>query len=77
MNITLNGLESPENILAYTDLYNILKVYEAESGTKARITLNFNSNMPVLADNQYYLTMFTESVSNVISPENANNKRFK
>lgn len=76
MNITLNGLESPENILAYTDVYNILKVYEAESGTKARITLTFNSNMPVLADNQYYLTMFTESVSNVISPENANNKRF-
>lgn len=76
MNITLNGLENPENILAYTDVYNILKVYEAESGTKARITLTFNSNMPVLADNQYYLTMFTESVSNVISPENANNKRF-
>lgn len=78
MNITLNGLNNPSSLLTFTDVPNILKVSENVSGSKARFIFEFTGNLQstVTADNQYYVTFLGETVSNVISPANSNNKRF-
>ena len=78
MNITLNGLSNPSSLLTFTDVHNILKVSENISGSKAQFTFQFTGNLAatVTADSQYYVTFLGETVSNVISPQNSNNKRF-
>lgn len=78
MNITLNGLNNPSSLLTFTDVHNILKVSENISGTKATFTFEFVGNLAstVTGDSQYYVTFLGETVSNVMSPSNSNNKRF-
>lgn len=78
MNITLNGLTNPSSLLTFTDVHNILKVSENISGSKAQMVFQFTGNLvaTVTADSQYYVTFLGETVSNVISPQNSNNKRF-
>lgn len=78
MNITLNGLTNPSSLLTFTDVHNILKVSENISGTKAHFTFEFIGNLAstVTGDSQYYVTFLGETVSNVVSPQNSNNKRF-
>lgn len=78
MNITYNNLSSPSNILTFTEVPNILKISENVTGTKCTIQFMMGDNLrqTVSADSQYYITLFGETVSNVMAPENANNKRF-
>ena len=78
MNITLNGLTNPSSLLTFTDVHNILKVSENISGTKAHFTFEFVGHLEttVTGDGQYYVTFLGETVSNVVSPQNSNNKRF-
>ena len=78
MNITLNGLSNPSSLLTFTDVHNILKVSENVSGTKATFTFEFVGHLEttVTGDSQYYVTFLGETVSNVVSPQNSNNKRF-
>ena len=78
MNITYNGLDNPNNLLTFTDVPNILKVNEEVLGTKATFTFQFDGNLrsTVTADSQYYVTFLGETVSNVMEPSNATNKRF-
>lgn len=78
MNITLNGLSNPSSLLTFTDVHNILKVSENISGTKAHFTFEFVGHLEttVTGDSQYYVTFLGETVSNVMSPSNSNNKRF-
>ena len=78
MNITYNGVESPSNILTFTEIPNILKVEEIQNGTKCAIQFFMGDGLrqTVTADSQYFITLFGETVTNVMSPSNANNKRF-
>lgn len=78
MNITYNGVESPSNILTFTEVPNILKISENVTGTKCAIQFFMGTGLrqTVSADSQYYITLFGETVTNVMSPSNANNKRF-
>lgn len=78
MNITLNGLSNPSSLLTFTDVHNILKVSENISGTKANFVFEFLGDLAstVTSDGQYYVTFLGETVSNVMSPSNSNNKRF-
>lgn len=78
MNITYNNLSSPSNILTFTEIPNILKISENVTGTKCTIQFMMGDNLrqTVSADSQYYITLFGETVSNVMSATEAINKRF-
>lgn len=78
MNITYNNLSSPSNILTFTEIPNILKISENVTGTKCTIQFMMGDNLrqTVSADSQYYITLFGETVSNVMSATEARNKRF-
>lgn len=78
MNITYNNLSSPSNILTFTEVPNILKISENVTGTKCNIQFIMGDNLrqTVSADSQYYITLFGETVSNVMSATEAINKRF-
>ena len=78
MNITYNNLSSPSNILTFTEVPNILKISENVTGTKCNIQFIMGDNLrqTVTADSQYYITLFGETVSNVMLATEAINKRF-
>ncbi len=78
MNITYNSLSSPSNILTFTEVPNILKISENVTGTKCTIQFSMSNGLrqTVTGDSQYYITLFGETISNVMAPESANNKRF-
>ena len=78
MNITYNNLSSPSNLLTFTEIPNILKISENVTGTKCTIQFMMGDNLrqTVSADSQYYITLFGETVSNVMSATEARNKRF-
>lgn len=78
MNITYNNLSSPSNILTFTEVPNILKISENVTGTKCTIQFMMGDNLrqTVSADSQYHITLFGETVSNVMSAAEARNKRF-
>ena len=78
MNITYNNLSSPSNLLTFTEVPNILKISENVTGTKCNIQFIMGDNLrqTVTADSQYYITLFGETVSNVMSATEAINKRF-
>ena len=83
--ITFNNIEENGqhdvvgNILTFTEIPNILKVEtDGSLGTQAVCILSFDGNLrsTVSADSQYYITILGETITNVMSPSDANNKRF-
>ena len=80
MTINYNNLSTSQlgGIVTFTDVPNILKVSEYITGTKAIFQFTFQSGLQstVTADSQYYVTFLSETVSNVMNPSNAKNKRF-
>ena len=76
--IYYNNVSSPSNMLTFTDIPNILKVSQPISGSKAVFYFDFEGNLQqsVTADSQYYVTFLGETVSNVMNPSDAKNKRF-
>ena len=78
MYISYNNISNPQDMLTFTDIPNILKLSESVVGTNAQIVFTFSGNLrqTVTADSQYYVTVLGESVSNVMTPMNAQNKRF-
>ena len=75
MNITYNNLSSPSNILTFTEVPNILKISENVTGTKCTIQFSMSNGLrqTVSADSQYYITLFRETITSVMSPENGYN----
>lgn len=79
MDLTFNGVYSPSSsILTFTDVPNILKVSENIGGNKGIFSFIFTGNLKgtVTSNGQYYVTFLDETVTNVMSPSNATNKRF-
>ena len=78
MNITYNGVETPSNMLTFTEIPNILKIEQLMSGTKCALQFFMGNGLrqTVTGDSQYYITLFGETVTNVMSPSDAKNKRF-
>ena len=78
MNITYNGVESPEKMVTFTEIPNILKLEEYIAGVKANVELEFEGDLraTVTADSQYYITFLGETITSVMNPSNNNNKRF-
>lgn len=81
MDITLNNLELPSNLITFTDVPNILKVVDSDGGSYATITFDVlgdfrtHSNTPYV-DGLYTITVLGETISNVVSYEDAVNKHF-
>ena len=77
-NITYNNIGSAANLLCFTDIPNILKVTSSSGGTKASYTLTFvgNLNGQTTMDGQWYITLFGDTVTNVLDASNAVNKNF-
>lgn len=78
MNITYNNISNPSNILTFTDVPNILKMKQTFSGRKGVFSFHFYSGLSsvVSVDGQFYATFMDETVTNVMDPSNAKNKRF-
>lgn len=78
MNITLNNLQNPSNIVCLTDIPNILKVEDSSGGTYTSITLILGNGLQSLTnrDGQWYITIFGESITNVLDSNMAVGKSF-
>ena len=78
MIITYNNITSPSDVLTFTGVPNILKISENVGGSKARFGFFIGNGLrsTVTGDSQYYVTFFGETITNVMNPSNANNKRF-
>lgn len=79
MTLTYNGLSNPRNLVTLSEVPSILKISEPLVGTYATITFTFSSayfQQSVTADSQYYLSLLGESITNVMEPSNATNRRF-
>lgn len=78
MDITYNNLYTPSNVLTFSDVPNILKLEETITGDKGSFSFIFSGNLQstVSADSQYSVTFLDETVTNVMNPKNAKNKRF-
>ncbi len=78
MDIKLNNLQNPSNIVCLTDIPNILKVEDSSGGTYTIYNLQFNSGLASLTtkDGQWYITLFNETITNVLDPNMAVGKNF-
>jgi len=80
MTITYNNQTdyNSVNYLTLTEIPNILKVEEDIQGTKATFQIDLDGNLQstVSGDGQYYITLLGETITSVMSPSNAKNKRF-
>lgn len=67
-----------DGILTFSEVPNILEVQEDVYGDKGQLKLVVNSGFSIVvtADSQFYITLFDETINNVLSPTQANNKRF-
>ena len=79
-NIYYNGISSTEydGILTFSDVPNILQIKEDIYGTQTVIDLTPSGSWrsTVTANNEFSLTMFGETITNVMSPSEARNKKF-
>lgn len=78
MVIKYNGAVRTSGMLTFSDVPNILQVEETIVGTKSQLTMQVVQDFrrDVEYNNQYYLTLFGETITNVMSPQDATNKRF-
>lgn len=78
MQILLNNLQEPANLITFTDVPNILKVVSEAYGTYATMTFTISGDLAgqTTTNGQWYLTFMGETISNVIDPANAINKNF-
>lgn len=79
MEITYNNRSSSNarNLITFTDIPNILKVTDANTGQKQRITLVFNGNLSeLLHSDPWTITIQGDTISSVNTFEEAVNKSF-
>lgn len=78
MNITYNNIEYGSNLITFSDIPNILKVTDESGGTKATVTMTFDSSIfsGTTKEYQWHITFMGETIASVLSPLNAVNKYF-
>lgn len=78
MNITYNGLSSSNRLLTFSEVPNILKLNQNIGGFKCIYNFIVNESYTpyVSNDGQYYITFLDETITNVMNPKNAINKKF-
>lgn len=80
MNITYDGksISSANRLVTFTDVPNILKLVENITGYIGTFSFIFQGNLQqtVTSDGQYYITFLDETITNVMNPNDAKNKRF-
>ena len=78
MNITLNNLQNPSNIVCLSDIPNILKVEDSSGGTYTSFTLLLGNGLNTVTnkDGQWYITLFNETITNVLDSSMAVGKNF-
>lgn len=78
MELKINNLTNPQNLIILDDVPNIISIEEDATSTYTTITLQFRGNPQgaVTEDNQWYISIGGDSVTNTITPENATAKRF-
>ena len=78
MELKLNNITNPQNLILLDDVPNIISVSEVSTDTYTTITLQFKGNPQagVSEDNQWYISVGGDSCTNTISPDNATGKRF-
>ena len=80
MNITYDGksISSANRLVTFTDVPNILKLIENITGYIGTFSFIFQGNLKqtVTSDGQYYITFLDETITNVMNPNDAKNKRF-
>lgn len=79
MDITYNNRSAvnAKNLITFTDIPNILKVTDANTGQKQRITLTFTGNLSeVLHSDPWTITIQGDTISSVNTFEEAVNKSF-
>lgn len=78
MNITYNGIGTSRRLFTLCDVPNILKLEENITGSKGTFTFTVLSafQSSVTGDSQYYITFLDETITNVMNPKEARNKRF-
>lgn len=76
MEILYNGAQREESIVTFSEVPNILTIKEDVAGSRGSLSLIVYSGWNVTADTQYYFTMFGETITNVLSPQDAKNKKF-
>lgn len=79
MDITYNNRSAvnAKNLVTFTDIPNILKVTDANTGQKQRITLTFTGNLSeVLHSDPWTITIQGDTISSVNTFEEAVNKSF-
>lgn len=76
--IIYNGDSQQSNLITFNGVPNILSVQDESGGTYATITLTFVGNLASVTtdENQWYITMGGETVTNTLLPQNAKNKHF-
>lgn len=72
-----NGAEQ-SGLICFNDIPNIVNVYDTSpsQGTKARCVICITSNPSPSEEEQYFLTLMGDSISNTLEYSNANNRRF-
>ena len=77
--ITFNNLyDNFDNVLALSNLPNLIKIEDWSEGSYCTIQIYFDGNIQALvtADTQFYINVLGETVTNVMTPSDQNNKRF-
>ena len=76
MNITLNGLNNPSNIITLSDCPTILTVESYSGGNKAMLTIEVNNLMSITEGVNLYITINGEKITSTFNLNQAINRNF-
>jgi len=76
--VTYDGVQDSRDLITYSDIPNILKIKDTGAGRRTTLSLRFVNDLNAVtsADSQWWITVFGETITNVIDPKNAVSKNF-
>lgn len=78
MNLTINNNRNYNNLILFSDIPNILELSDEAGGRNSYVEIAFiqNATLSPTADSQYHITVMSDTIDNVLNPENGINKNF-
>lgn len=76
MNITLNGLTNPSNIITFSNTPTILSVEDTYGGSFAIMEIHFNDFSGISMGTEYYFTLNNHKIISTVKVEKAQGNRF-